>query len=51
MTLYPQSATSQEPTLTPSPSILFTLGLAVESIKELGGASNDPSILIGLHNG
>jgi hypothetical protein len=24
---------------TPSPSIVFTFGLAIESIKELGGAS------------
>jgi hypothetical protein len=25
---------------TPSPSIVFTFGLAIESIKEFGGASN-----------
>ncbi len=31
----------KERTSTPSPSVIFTFGLAVESIKELGGASYD----------
>jgi hypothetical protein len=31
---------------TPSPSIVFTFGFAIESIKELGGASLD---MIGDH--
>jgi hypothetical protein len=31
---------ARECALTPSPSIIFTFGLAVESIKELGGASH-----------
>jgi len=37
--LYLESAASNEHTPTPSPSIVFTFGLAVKSIKELGGAS------------
>jgi hypothetical protein len=40
MPFYPRSATNQRahtPTL--SPSVDFTFGLVVESIKELGGAS------------
>jgi len=30
---------SQGARLTPSPSVVFTFGFVVESIKELGGAS------------
>jgi len=30
---------AKEHTPTPSPSVVFTFGLAIESIKELGGAS------------
>jgi hypothetical protein len=32
---------AKELALTPSPSIVFTFGFIVESIKELGGASHD----------
>jgi hypothetical protein len=39
MRLYPQNATSREHAPTPSPSVVFTFGLTIESIKELGGAS------------
>jgi len=33
----PEMLRAREHTLTPSPSVVFTFGLIVESIKELGG--------------
>jgi len=39
MTLYPQNATSKGTCPTPSPSVVFTFGFTIESIKELRGAS------------
>jgi hypothetical protein len=41
MSLYPRSVVSQEHAPTPFPSIVFTFRLAIESIKELGGASHE----------
>jgi len=38
MPFYPQSGTSQGTYQIPYLSIVFTFGLAVESIKEFGGA-------------
>jgi hypothetical protein len=38
MPLYLEMLRAKECALTPSPSIVFTIGLAIESIKELGGA-------------
>jgi len=38
----------RERTLTPSPSIVFTFGLVVESIKELAGASHGIRALVEL---
>jgi hypothetical protein len=40
MPLYPQNVTSKGAHPTPSPSDVFTLRFGVESIEELGGASN-----------
>jgi hypothetical protein len=48
MPFYPRNATSQGAGSTPSPSIVFTFGLGVESIKELGGASAMVAIGISL---
>jgi hypothetical protein len=39
MPLYPEVLWTKEHTPIPSPSVVFTFGLIVESIKELGGAS------------
>jgi hypothetical protein len=41
MPLYPQSVASEGARPTPSPSIVFTFGFVVESIKELRGASTN----------
>jgi len=35
----PEMLQAREHTPTPSPSVVFTFGIIVESIKELGGAS------------
>jgi hypothetical protein len=39
MPLHPEVLQAKEHAPTPSPSVVFTFGLGVESIKELGGAS------------
>jgi hypothetical protein len=39
MPLYPKVLQVRERAPTPSPSIVFTFGFIIESIKELGGAS------------
>jgi len=36
--LYSEVLRTKERTLIPSPYVVFTFGLAIESIKELGGA-------------
>jgi len=38
----PKVLQARELAPTPSPSIVFTFGFIVESIKELGGVSHDP---------
>ncbi len=41
----PKMLRAKEHTLIPYPSIIFTFGLTVETIKELGGASSENSFL------
>jgi hypothetical protein len=52
MPLYPEMLQAKERAKerapTPSPFIVFTFGLAIESIKELGGVSRSKSQLIDL---
>jgi len=43
MPFYPRNVVNQRARPTHSPSIVFTFGFVVESIKELGGASR-PSV-------
>jgi hypothetical protein len=37
---------AKEHALTPSPSTIFTFGLAIQSIKELGGINNHKNVSI-----